>query len=118
MLARGGTLVSYGMASKLDGQGSMMAAFIPLLAQIYLWNALPNGRHAHFYDLWGGKRTRPRAFRREMHAALAEVFALLAQGRIQARVARQLPLERAAEGLRLAESGTVSGKVVLVPSLA
>ena len=118
MLARGGTLVSYGMASKLDGQGSMMAAFIPLLAQIYLWNALPNGRHAHFYDLWGGKRTRPRAFRREMHAALAEVFALLAQGRIQARVARQLPLERAAEGLRLAESGTVSGKVVLVPGLA
>ncbi len=44
--------------------------------------------------------------------------ALLAQGRIQARVARQLPLERAAEGLRLAESGTVSGKVVLVPALA
>jgi len=61
---------------------------------------------------------RPRAFRREMHAALAEARALLAQGRIQARVARQLPLERAAEGLRLAESGTVSGKVVLVPGLA
>ncbi len=53
-----------------------------------------------------------------MHAALAEARALLAQGRIQARVARQLPLERAAEGLRLAESGTVSGKVVLVPALA
>ncbi len=118
MLTRGGTLVSYGMASKLDGQGSMMAAFIPLLGRIYLWNALPNGRHAHFYDLWSGKRLRPRAFRRKMRAALTEVFALLAQGRIQARVARQLPLEQAAEGLRLAESGTVSGKVVLLPSLA
>jgi len=82
------------------------------------WNALPNGRHAHFYDLWGGQRTRPRAFRREQYAALAEVFALLAQGCIQARVACQLPLERAAEGLRLAESGTVAGKVVQVPGLA
>lgn len=118
MLARGGTLVCYGIASKLDTQDSMIAAFIPLLARIYLWNALPNGRHAYFYNLWGGKTLRPRAFRREMHTALGEVLALLAQGRIQAQVARRLPLEQAAEGLRLAESGTITGKVVLVPGLA
>jgi len=118
LLAPGGTLVSYGIASLRDAQGSMMAAFIPLLARIYLWNALPNGRHAHFYNLWGGKALRPRRFHREMHAALTEVLALLAQGRIRAQIARQLPLERAAEAMRLAESGTVSGKVVLVPGLA
>jgi len=118
MLARDGTVVSYGIASLRDAQGSLLLAFIPLLARIYLWNALPNGRHAHFYNLWGGKSLRPRKFHRELRAALTEVFALLAQGRIQAQVARRLPLEQAAEALRLAESGTVSGKVVLVPGLA
>jgi len=118
LLAPGGTLVSYGLASKLDAQGSMMGAFLPHLGRIYLWNLLPNGRRAHFYNLWGGKTLRPRRFHRELRAALTEVFALLAQGRIQARVARRLPLERAAEGMRLAESGTVVGKVVLVPGLA
>lgn len=35
----------------------------------------------------------------------------------QAQVARRLSLQRTAEGLRLAESDTVAGKVVLLPSL-
>ena len=118
MLARGGTVVSYGLASLRDARGSLVLAFIPLLARISLWNALPNGRHAHFYNLWGGKTLRPRRFHRELRAALTEVFTLLAQGRLQARIARQLPLARAAEAMRLAESGTISGKVVLVPGLA
>jgi len=118
LLAPGGTLVSYGVSVELDAEVSPLALFFPLLGRIYLWNALPNGRHAYFYNLWGGKTLRPRRFHRELRAALTEVFALLAQGRIQAQVARQLPLERAAEAMRLAESGTVSGKVVLVPGLA
>ncbi len=118
LLAPGGTLVAYGLASLRDAQGSIVVAFLPLLGRIYLWNALPNGRHAHFYNLWGGKTLRPRAFHRELHAALTGVFALLAQGRIQAQIARRLPLEQAAEAMRLAESGSVVGKVVLVPGLA
>lgn len=44
-----------------------------------------------------------------------EVFAALQRGEVTARVAAQLPLTRVAEALRLAESGTVAGKVVLVP---
>ncbi|MCX6046308.1 MAG: medium chain dehydrogenase/reductase family protein, partial [Chloroflexi bacterium] len=111
LLAPGGTLVSYGIASKRDTQDSMLLVFIPHLARLYWWNALPNGRHAYFYNVWGGKTLRPRAFRQELHAALGAVLALLAQGRIQAQVARRVPLEQAAEGLRLAESGTVTGKV-------
>ncbi len=117
LLAPGGTLVSYGLASKLDAQGSMMGAFLPHLGRISLWNLLPNGRHAHFYNLWGGKTLRPRWFHRELRAALTEVFTLIAQGRIQAQLGRRVPLERAAEGMRLAESGAVVGKVVLVPGL-
>jgi synaptic vesicle membrane protein VAT-1 len=117
MLAPGGTLVSYGLALLRDSEISMVGAFIPHLTRIYLWNLLPNGRHAYFYNLWGGKMLRPYAFQRELRTALTKVFALLAQGRIQAQVARRLPLTRAAEALRLAESGTISGKVVLVPGL-
>lgn len=117
LLAPGGTLVSYGIASKLDAEDSLILAFLPHLAYILLWNALPNGRHAYFYNLWGGKTLRPHAFCRELHTALGQVLTLLAQGRIQAQVARRVPLEQAAEALRLAESGTISGKVVLVPGL-
>ncbi len=49
---------------------------------------------------------------------LERVFALLAEGEIDARVARRLPLEEATEALGLLASGKVNGKVVLVPSLA
>ena len=118
LLARGGTLVSYGLASLLDAEGSMLGAFLPHLGRIYLWNVLPNGRHAHFYDLWAGKILRPRASQRKLNAALTEVFSLLAKGRIHAQVARRMPLEQAAEAMRLAESGTIVGKVVLVPGMA
>jgi NADPH2:quinone reductase len=45
------------------------------------------------------------------------VFALLADGAITAQVAARIPLSRAAEAMRLAESGTVTGKVILVPDL-
>ncbi len=91
LLAPGGTLVSYGLALLRDSKISMVGAFIPHLARIYLWNLLPNGRHAYFYNLWGGKMLRPQAFQRELRTALMQVFALLAQGRIQAQVARRLP---------------------------
>ncbi|MBA3947346.1 MAG: zinc-binding dehydrogenase [Herpetosiphonaceae bacterium] len=118
MLTPDGTLVCYGVASELDTQSSLWGTMLKTLARVYLWNVLPNGRHAYFYNLWGGKMLRPRTFRHKLRTALTQVFALLAQGRIQAQIARRLPLERAAEALRLAKSGTVSGKVVLVPGLA
>jgi NADPH:quinone reductase-like Zn-dependent oxidoreductase len=117
MLAPNGTLVSYGLASLLNSEISMLRAFIPHLTRIYLWNLLPNSRHATFYNLWGGKTLRPAKFHQELREALTQVFSLLAQGRIQAQIACRIPLRRAAEAMRLAESGTISGKVVLVPDL-
>ena len=50
--------------------------------------------------------------------ALKEVFALLASGRIQAKIGARVPLSQAAKGLRLAESGTLVGKVVLIQDLS
>jgi 2-desacetyl-2-hydroxyethyl bacteriochlorophyllide A dehydrogenase len=118
MLGPGGTLVSYSMLSKRDGNESMVMLFILLLGQLYLWNALPNGRHAYFFDVNSGKTRHPQAFHQKLHAALTQVFALLAQGRIQARVASRVPLEQAAEAMRQAESGKMVGKVVLIPGMA
>ena len=110
MLSRGGTLVCYGVAAALHDTGHRLRPFLPLLARLLLWNALPNGRRATFYYVmrW------PKLFRSD----LARVLAMLADGQIDARVARRLPLEQAAEALRLLESGKVGGKVVLIPGMA
>ena len=117
LLAQGGTLVSYGLASLKDQQGSVWPPMIKHLTRVYAWNALPNGRHAHFYNLWSGHTLQPVSFRRKLGADLSQVFALMAEGRLKAQVAGVLPLEKAAVGLRLAESRTTVGKVVLVPGM-
>ncbi|MGW8574798.1 zinc-binding dehydrogenase, partial [Streptomyces niveus] len=50
-------------------------------------------------------------------ADLTEVLGLLAEGEIRPQVAARLPLSKAADALSLAESGTVTGKVVLIPDV-
>ncbi|WP_433729532.1 medium chain dehydrogenase/reductase family protein [Actinoplanes sp. CA-051413] len=113
LLARGGTLVAYGSASTRDDKGNPLLPVVALAARLAVWNYLPNGRSAAFYNVWGGRR-RKQVFRARLREDLGQVFALLAQGVLTAQVAAELPLERAGEALRLAESRTVVGKVVLV----
>ncbi|MEU5733054.1 medium chain dehydrogenase/reductase family protein [Streptomyces antimycoticus] len=113
LLARGGTLVSYGTAATRDIPGSSRAPVLKLLARLTLWNLLPNGRGAHFFNLWAGRR-RLAAYQARIRADLGHVLALLASGAFTAVVAARIPLSDAAEAMRLAESGTVTGKVVLV----
>ncbi len=88
---------------------------LKLLGRVWLWNWLPNGRSAYFYNVWAGRAYARGRFRARLRADLTEVFTALQRGEITARVAAELPLVRAAEAMRLAESGTVAGKVVLVP---
>ena len=88
---------------------------LKILARAWLWNALPNGRHAHFFNIWAGKALAKDRFRARLRADLTAVFDALRRGDITAPIADRLPLEHAAEALRLAESGTVSGKVILTP---
>ncbi|MEU6012176.1 medium chain dehydrogenase/reductase family protein [Streptomyces sp. NPDC047453] len=115
LLAPGGTLVAYGSASTRDVTGSKQWPVMKILARTWLWNTLPNGRHAHFYNIWAGRALNKNRFRACLRADLTEVFAAVRRGDVTARIAAQLPLAKAAEALRLAESGTVSGKVVLTP---
>ena len=115
LLAPGGTLVSYGSASTRDDVGSTQWPVFKLLGRVWLWNALPNRRHACFYNVWGGRALARNRFRVRLRDDLTQVFAALQRGDVMAQIAAQLPLTRAAEALRLAESGTVVGKVVLNP---
>jgi NADPH:quinone reductase-like Zn-dependent oxidoreductase len=115
LLAPGGTLVSYGSASTRDDTGSTQWPVLKLLGRVWLWNALPNRRRAYFFNIWAGRSLASNRFRAQLRADLTQVFAALQRGDVTARIAAQLPLARVAEAVRLAESGTVAGKIVLTP---
>ena len=117
LLRRHGTLVSYGTAATKDEAGNSQLPVLRLLARLLAWNYLPNGRGAHFYNFWAGRR-RVATFRARLHEDLTQVLHLLAGGVITAQVAAQFPLSSAADALTLAESRTVAGKVVIVPDPA
>jgi NADPH:quinone reductase-like Zn-dependent oxidoreductase len=112
LLAEHGTLVSYAM---LKDTGPMIPAFVALLGRLAWLNALPNGRKAGFFDVWGGKRLHPQRFRSRLRDDLSTVFALLADGVLRPQIAARFPLSRIHEAVELAESHTIVGKVVLVP---
>ena len=112
LLAKDGTLVSYAM---LKDSGPMIPAFLALLARLAWLNALPNGRRAGFFDVWGGKLLRPQSFRSRLQEDLSAVLTLLADGTLRPQIAARLPLTRIREAIELAESHTIVGKVVLVP---
>jgi NADPH:quinone reductase-like Zn-dependent oxidoreductase len=115
LLARGGTLVSYGTAAQRDGRIPMVLLFLPLLTQLALWNYLPTGHRASFYNVWGGHRAHPAKFWARLRDDLGEVLALLRNGVLTAQVAARMPLTEAAAAMELAESHTVVGKVILEP---
>ncbi|MYR55138.1 zinc-binding dehydrogenase, partial [Streptomyces sp. SID625] len=96
-------------------EGSKQLPVLKLLGRVWLWNALPNRRHAYFYNVWAGRSLGRDRFRARLRADLTSVFRALEQGEITAQVAARLPLDRVADAVRLAESGTVAGKVVLNP---
>jgi NADPH:quinone reductase-like Zn-dependent oxidoreductase len=115
LLAPGGTLVAYGSASTRDDTGSKQWPVLKILGRVWLWNTLPNRRRAYFYNIWAGRALSADRFRARLRADLTEVFAAVRRGDVTARIAATLPLSQAAEALRLAESGTVTGKIVLTP---
>ncbi|MEV7071963.1 medium chain dehydrogenase/reductase family protein [Streptomyces sp. NPDC093990] len=115
LLAPGGTLVAYGTAATRDAEGSKQWPVLKLLGRVWLWNALPNRRRALFFNVWAGKALSRNRFRARLRADLTQVFAAFQRGEVTAQIAARMPLARVADALRLAESGTVAGKVVLHP---
>ncbi|MGW5111549.1 medium chain dehydrogenase/reductase family protein [Nocardia sp. NPDC004123] len=113
LLAPGGTLVSYGSAATKDEEGDSRLPVLKLFARLLWWNALPNGRNASFYNIWAGRRRLAR-FRAQLAADLGAVLELAERGVLHPQIAARIPLREAARALTLAESGTVTGKVVIV----
>lgn len=113
MLGRGGTLVSYGTAATKDDAGDPRLPVLRLLGRLLLWNALPNGRRAHFFNLWAGRRRIAR-YRAALRSDLQHVFALMRDGELTAQVAGRFTLSDTVAALRFAEAGGHAGKVVIV----
>ena len=74
LLRRGGTLVNYGTASTKDETGDSQLPVLKLFARLMPWNYLPNGRSAHFYNFWAGRRPQPGAFRGRLAEDLTQVL--------------------------------------------
>ncbi|GAA5046698.1 medium chain dehydrogenase/reductase family protein [Nocardia callitridis] len=115
LLRKGGTLVSYGTAATKNEEGNSQLPVLATFARLAKWNYLPNGKSAHFYNLWAGKRTRLNTFRARLREDLTKVFGLVADGVLVPQIAAEFPLSQAGAALALAESHTVAGKVVIVP---
>src|SRR6478609_1035757 len=113
--AMGGTLVSYGTAATRDVPGNSRLPVLKLLAKLMVWNVLPNGRKAHFFNLWAGHRFKRAQFRRQLREDLTKVFELVRDGAITPQIAARYPLSEAAEAMRFAEAGGFTGKVLLLP---
>ena len=113
LLAPGGTLVAYGLATQLREQSNMLVTFTRLYARLAFWSLLPNRRRALFYNFWGGKHVRPTTFRQHLATDLTYVLNLLADGHITPHVAARIPLQEASKAMTIAESRTVYGKIVI-----
>ena len=115
LLGRGGALVVYGTAGSLKASISPIQVFTGLLAQLTLWNTLPNGHRVSFYNFWAGHSVNRSGFRRRLQQDFASVMALLRAGTITPQIAARFPLQEAGAAMELAESRTVMGKVILLP---
>ncbi|MFJ5991942.1 medium chain dehydrogenase/reductase family protein [Lentzea sp. NPDC092896] len=115
LVRRGGALVNYGSAASKDDEGNAMLPVLKLFGQLMVWNLLPNGKRAGFYNFWAGKRFRTATFRARLRDDLTQVLELVKAGALKPQIAARIPLPEAASALVLAESRTVLGKVVIVP---
>ena len=113
LLAKGGVLVCYAIASALNDTGNTLFPFIKTLVQLGWWNILPNGRKAYFYNIWEGKGSD--IFQIKLKESFAQLTTMLATGVLRPQIAAHFPLTQIIAAMKLAESRTAYGKVVLVP---
>jgi NADPH:quinone reductase-like Zn-dependent oxidoreductase len=121
LLNRTGTLVSYSIAGKIGETGPVLPGFLMLAGKLAIWNYLPTGRHASFYNVWAGAgkpgSAKRAAFQDKTRTDLTYLFGLLREGVVTAKIAARFPLTEVAAALELSESSgrTAVGKIILVP---
>jgi NADPH:quinone reductase-like Zn-dependent oxidoreductase len=102
VLRRGGMLVAYG--------NSGFTKLLIDLAQLQGLSLLPNGKSGTFYGISALYRKDRGPFMTD----LPILFDLLGAGKLKPRIGAKFPLLEAAQANILLESGTVSGKIVLL----
>jgi NADPH:quinone reductase-like Zn-dependent oxidoreductase len=112
-LKRGGLLCAYGYSAGVQAHRHMLTMLM-WIARLYLWRWLPGGRRALFYSINATRLQHPGWFTED----LKRLFALLASGAIQPRVAARISLDEVAEAHRSLEAGGLEGKLVLCPDLS
>jgi NADPH2:quinone reductase len=73
LLAPRGAYVCYAIIASVSGTGGLVMPFVKAVSRVLLWNALPNGHRAKFYDLWAGHKSRPAHFRKHLQEDLGHV---------------------------------------------
>ena len=102
-LRRRGHLVAYGFMAS-TGRLSTLAMFANILVGSRL-----RGRRGSFYGISALYQKNPKPLRED----LPKIFALLAEGKIEPRIAKTFPLLGARDALALLATGAVEGKIVL-----
>jgi NADPH:quinone reductase len=101
---KGGTVVGYGFMA-VDSALAKARMFWDIFVGARL-----RDRRGSFYGISLRYRKHPKAF----HEDLPDIFALLAQRKIEPVISATLPLADARKALELLATGTVAGKIVLV----
>lgn len=103
LLAPGGTLVAYGVATQKDDTSNMLITFLGMEGRLTMWSLAPNGCRALFYNFWTGKHIRPKRFWLRLASDPTSVLSLLAEGAITPHVAARMPLAEAGTAMTLAK---------------
>ena len=110
VVRRGGIMVAYGQSAALvDGKPNMLIGALGFLGGVIAPKLVPDGRRTVFYNAWSLEKAEPDAY----HQDLGTVLGLLADHKIEPRIAKTVPLDKAASAQRDLEAGSVTGKVVL-----
>jgi len=102
VIRKGGKLVEYGYPD--------FPEMLKGLLRIFLLNSLPNGKKCEFYGISGSYKKNRITILRD----LSILIELLAAKQIKPIIYKRMPLMNAAEANRILESGSVTGKIVLV----
>lgn len=112
LLKPSGTIVSYGSHETVDAKGSAYLPWVKMMLRGTISNLLPGRGKWAMYNVMAGKAE---ARRPQVRADFEAVLALAKNGELHGEIAETFPLDQAVEALKLAESGRVTGKILLLP---